>query len=160
MRRFWILAFILLVLASCSKGSKEVSSAELKDITPKGNHNLLIVESESCIYCKQLEKDMQRDERIKTALSGINVYKLNYDSNAKVRYKLEGKEGTAEENDLARMLGVNSFPYLIFYDKEGKVILSIPGYVEPKTFACLLDYIKKDRYQDTKLQEYLKRECT
>ncbi len=154
-----IFILLMITLFSC-KTSKSQSSAEIKDITPKGEHNLLIVESESCIYCKQLDKDMRSDERLKKALAGIDVYKLLYESNAKVRYKFGKEEGVSEENQIAKMLGVNSFPYLLFYDRKGDIVLSIPGYLEPETFACVLDYVKDNEYTRKKLQEYLKeRKC-
>lgn len=147
---------LTLFVASCSRNKESVSSPQIKDITPKSSYNLLIVESESCIYCKQLDKDMRENESLKKALIGIDIHKLLYESNAKVRYKFGKEEGINQEDELVKMLGVNSFPYLIFYDKDGRIILSIPGYIEPKTFACVADYIKDNQYKRKSLQDYLK----
>ncbi len=159
MRKLILLWILTLFIASCSKNKENISSAQIKDITPKSSYNLLIVESESCIYCKQLDKDLRENETLKKALTGIDIYKLVYESNAKVKYKLGKVEGVAQEDELVRMLGVNSFPYLIFYDKDGQIILRIPGYMEPKTFACVADYIKDNQYKRKSLQEYLKDKC-
>lgn len=159
MRKLILLWILTLFIASCSKNKENINSAQIKDITPKSSYNLLIVESESCIYCKQLDKDLRENETLKKALTGIDIYKLVYESNAKVKYKLGKVEGVAQEDELVRMLGVNSFPYLIFYDKDGQIILRIPGYMEPKTFACVADYIKDNQYKRKSLQEYLKDKC-
>ncbi|MGC8852596.1 MAG: thioredoxin family protein [Hydrogenobacter sp.] len=159
MRKLILLWILTLFIASCSKNKENINSAQIKDITPKSPYNLLIVESESCIYCKQLDKDLRENETLKKALTGIDIYKLVYESNAKVKYKLGKVEGVAQEDELVRMLGVNSFPYLIFYDKDGQIILRIPGYMEPKTFACVADYIKDNQYKRKSLQEYLKDKC-
>jgi thioredoxin-related protein len=156
MRGLAFLLILTLLVASCSRNKESVSSMEIKDITPKNHYNLLIVESESCIYCKQLDKDMRENENLRKALMGIDIHRLLYESNAKVRYKLEREEGISQENEVVRMLGVNSFPYLIFYDKDGKIILRIPGYMEPKTFACVADYVKDNQYKRKSLQDYLK----
>ena len=158
MRNFLALPILLslTLLLSCSKSGTNTSSAEIKDITPKKAHNLLIVESESCIYCKQLDRDIKRDQNLQKALVGVDVNKLLYEGNAKVRYRFGKEEGISQEHEVAKMLGVNSFPHLFFYDQEGKIILSIPGYIEPKTFVCVLDYVKENEYTKKKLQDYLK----
>lgn len=99
---------------------------------------------------------MRENESLKKALIGIDIHKLLYESNAKVKYKLGKEEGISQEDELVKMLGVNSFPYLIFYDKDGQIILRIPGYMKPKTFVCVADYIKDNEYKRKSLQDYLK----
>ncbi len=150
----------MVFLFACNKAQNNSPSSQMKDITPKGEHNLLIVESESCIYCKQLDKDLKSDENLKVALQSMNIYRILYESNSKVKYKLEGKEGVKSEEELAKMLRVNSFPYLLFYNRKGNIVLSIPGYVEPKALACIVDYVKDEEYKKKKVQDYLReRQC-
>lgn len=158
----WKVFFILsmVFLFACNKAQNNSTSYQTKDITPKGEHNLLIVESESCIYCKQLDRDLKSDEGLKASLQGMNIYKILYESNSKVKYKLEGTEGIKSEEELAKMLRVNSFPYLLFYNGRGNIVLSIPGYVEPKALACIVDYVKDEEYKKKKVQDYLReRQC-
>ena len=64
MKRLLIFLLAVVFIASCDKGTKAISS-EIKDITPKSPYAMLIVESESCIYSKQLKKDLQKPEDVK-----------------------------------------------------------------------------------------------
>ncbi len=148
MKRIALLLLSVFVLASCKSGSGKREIIQSKEIVPQKEYALLIVESDSCIYCKQLEKDIKTNQELGQRLSQMDLFRINYDSNAKVKYKLLGKEGITTENTLARSLGVNSFPYIFFYDKEGNIILRLPGYVPPKTLSCIIDYVKSQEYQE------------
>jgi Thioredoxin-related protein len=119
---------------------------------------MLIVESESCMYCKQLDKDLQRDPQLKKAVEGMDVLRLLAESNAKVKYRLDGKEGESTEEDLARALGVRAYPHIIFYNSQGEIILRIPGYAPPKTLACVIRYVKEEFYKKENINQFLQRE--
>ncbi|RMH80114.1 MAG: thioredoxin [Acidobacteria bacterium] len=158
MRKLPVLVLTLFLFLSCKKG--EVSrSSEVKDITPKGNYAMLIVESESCIYCKQLKKDLQQDERLRQATTGIDIYSILYESNAKVNYKLDGVSSISTEEELARRLKVSYFPQIFFYDKEGKVILHLPGYQPPEILACSVKFVKEEVYKIKSYMEYVRSQC-
>ena len=155
MRRL-LYALCFLFLASCQQ-KQAVSNSEIKDIVPKHEYAMLIVESESCIYCKQLRKDLQSPV-LASELENIDVYSVLYESNARVRYVLKGQEHISTEEELVRTLKVNSFPQLFFYDKEGNIVLHIPGYQPPKTLACTIRFVKEEKCKDTKYMDYLKAE--
>jgi len=158
MKRLLIFLLAIAFIASCDKGTKATTS-EIKDIIPKSPYAMLIVESESCIYCKQLRKDLQKPE-LSAELQGIDVYSILYESNAKVKYILKGRENISTEEDLAKALGVNSFPQIFFYDKKGNIILHIPGYQPPRTLACSIRFIKEEKYKQANFMEYIKsKEC-
>ncbi len=154
MRRLAFLFLALLFLASCKKQSG-TQSTEIKDLIPQHNHAMLIVESESCIYCKQLRKDLQRED-ISTQLQGMDVFSILYESNAKVRYLMGGKEHISTEEELAKSLKVSSFPQVFFYDKEGNVVLHLPGYQPPKTLTCTIRFVKEERYKEENYMDYLR----
>ena len=61
------------------------------------------------------------------------------------------------EKELAKTLRATSFPNLIFYDKNGKIILQIPGYLPPKKFVCVLNYVKSESYKNIPLEQYMER---
>ncbi len=146
----------LLFLASCQQ-KQAVSNSEIKDIVPKHEYAMLIVESESCIYCKQLRKDLQ-SHALASELENMDVYSVLYESNARVRYILKGQEHVSTEEELAKALKVNSFPQLFFYDKEGNIVLHLPGYQPPKTLACSIRFVREGKYKDTQYMDYLKAE--
>ncbi|WP_333784855.1 thioredoxin fold domain-containing protein [Thermocrinis sp.] len=146
----------IFILSCQSKGNN--TSSEVKDLIPKSNYAMLVVESENCIYCKQLDKDLKNNPTLKSAVEGIDVLRLLAESNAKVRYRIDGKEGETTEEELARMLNVRAYPHIIFYDSKGEIVLRIPGYAPPKTLACVVEYVKNELYNKEELNQYLKRE--
>jgi len=145
-----------LILLSCQQ-KQSTGKEEIKDIVPKHEYAMLIVESESCIYCKQLRKDLQ-SEILAQEIRGMDVFSVLYESNARVRYILKGQEHVSTEEELARSLKVNSFPQLFFYDREGNIVLHLPGYQPPKTLACSIRFVKEGRYKNTQYMDYLKAE--
>lgn len=145
-----------LILLSCQQ-KQSTGKGEIKDIVPKHEYAMLIVESESCIYCKQLRKDLQ-SEILAQEIRGMDVFSVLYESNARVRYILKGQEHVSTEEELARLLKVNSFPQLFFYDREGNIVLHLPGYQPPKTLACSIRFVKEGRYKNTQYMDYLKAE--
>lgn len=146
----------LLFLSLLACESKTAPQGEVRDLLPKGEYALLIVESEGCIYCKQLRKDLQ-SQTLAQELQGMDVYSILYESNAQVRYVLEGRQRVSTEEELAKTLKVNSFPQLFFYDKEGKIILHLPGYQPPKNLLCGIRFVKEERYKTESYASYARR---
>ena len=159
MRKLLLIPIIFSLFVSCQR-SEVKETLQQKDIKTQKDYAMLVVESESCIYCKQLEKDLRENQQLKEKIHSLDFFRLNYESNAKVSYRLLGQEGITTENNLARTLGVNSFPHIFFYTKDGDIVLSLPGYVPPKTLSCIIDYVSNKEYERRKLQDYLRdREC-
>ncbi|MFN7065111.1 MAG: thioredoxin family protein [Aquificaceae bacterium] len=156
--RKWFFVLLILFLAGCSKQDKG-KTAEVRSLIPKNSYAMLIVESESCIYCKQLKKDLQKQE-LSSQLQGIDVFSILYESNGRVRYLMKGKEHVSTEEELAKALGVRSFPQVFFYDREGNIILHLPGYQPPKTLTCSIKFVKEERFKRDNYMEYLRtQEC-
>ena len=156
MRRFLTLILALFVF-SCQEKSED--NSEIRSLLPKNEYAMLIVESEGCIYCKQLKKDLQ-SQTLSQEIDGLDIYSILYDSNAKVRYVLKGQEHVSTEEELAKSLKVNSFPQVFFYDRQGNIILHLPGYQPPKVLACSIRYVKEEKYKQYDYTDYLKsKEC-
>jgi len=159
MLRTALSALVLGILFILSCQNKEVqTSSEVKDLIPKSRYAMLIVESESCIYCKQLDKDLKNNPKLKSAVEGVDVLRLLAESNARVRYKIDGKEGETTEEELAKALNVRAYPHIIFYNSKGEIVLRIPGYAPPKTLACAVEYVKNELYNKEELNQYLRKE--
>jgi len=130
---------------------------EEKNLIPQKKYALLIVESKSCIYCKQLNKDIETERELKEALKDIDLFRILYESKAPVRANFGGEIRELSENELAKTLNALSFPYLIFYDRDGNIILQIPGYVYPQQLICLIDYVKTEAYKQEDVNTYVKK---
>lgn len=164
MFRIVAVAVTVLLLISCgsqdrSEKVREAMSEDVpkKVIIPKKEYALLIVESKSCIYCKQLNKDIETEKSLQEALKDLDLFRILYESYSPVKANFGGKIIETSENELARTLRALSFPYLIFYDKEGNIILRIPGYLYPNQLVCVIDYVKTGAYREEDVNSYLKR---
>ncbi len=160
-----LLVLLALAILSCEGQKGETATyqtepertVEKKSIIPQKKYALLIVESKSCIYCKQLDKDIETEKSLKEALRDIDLFKILYESKAPVKANFGGKLVELSENELAKTLNALSFPYLIFYDRDGNIILQIPGYVYPQQLVCLIDYVKTEAYKTEDVNTYVKK---
>lgn len=157
------LTLIVALIVSC-EGQKRAElpapseeKAEKKVLIPQKDYALLIVESKSCIYCKQLDKDLKTEKALQEALKDIDLYKILYESYTPVKANFGGKIIETSENELAKTLNALSFPNLIFYDKEGNIILQIPGYLYPNQLVCIIDYVKTGAYKTEDVNDYVKK---
>ncbi|NPB06799.1 MAG: thioredoxin fold domain-containing protein [Aquificae bacterium] len=158
MRRVIGLLTLFLLLLSCQQ--KENKEAEQpKSLIPQKEYAVLVVESKGCIYCAQLKKDIKTDPKLKEALKDFDVYTLLYESYEPVETNIGGERRRLPEKELAVELEATSFPYVVFYDRSGNVIVKIPGYMPPDKLACVARYVKSGSYRTTTLQDYLK-QCT
>ncbi len=163
MRRLILLLLPLILLVGCESRKAEVKApageekVEKKVLIPKKDYALLIVESKSCIYCKQLDKDIKTEKSLQEALKDIDLFRILYESYSPVEANFGGKLIETSENELAKMLNALSFPNLIFYDKQGNIILQIPGYVYPSQLVCIIDFVKTGAYKEEDINTYVKR---
>ena len=162
LRFIWVVLVGLFIVA-CESSSKverakqTSESVEGKVIIPQKDYALLIVESKSCIYCKQLDKDIKTEKALQEALKDIDLFKILYESYTPVKANFGGKIVELSENELAKTLNALSFPNLIFYDKQGNIILQIPGYLYPNQLVCIIDYVKTGAYKQEDVNNYVKR---
>jgi len=64
---------------------------------------------------------------------------------------------TMSEKALARALGVQFTPTLLFLDESGKVIVRLDGYYPPARFEAVLDYVAQRKEHVLPLADYLRR---
>jgi len=98
-----------------------------------------------------MDKDMREDNSLKEALRNIDVFKITYENLTPVKTNITGKEMVLPERELAQTLNALSFPYLIFFNKQGEIVLRIPGYIEPRTMVCVIDYVIAGAYKEYKV---------
>ncbi len=164
-RPFIFIMNIGLLTASCSKESnvnqylKSNSSKNVPivDLKPKKDYEMLIIESSDCPYCHKLQHDITTNKELIEALKNVEVAPVLADDTSKL-YKIVINDhkliGTGE--DLAADLGVNAYPNIFFLNKEGKVILNVPGYVKPKTMVCVVNFITSKSYKKEDINSYIK----
>jgi thioredoxin-related protein len=78
---------------------------------------------------------------------------------------LDGNNAGYEEKNLdirglTQNFGVSGLPTLVFIDKNGEPLQSIPGFIEKSEFAVILDYFQDGSYKDIGFEEYRKKAGT
>ncbi len=154
-----------LLISSCSKESNvneylksnSSKSVPIVNLAPKKDYEMLIVESSDCPYCHKLQHDLTTNKELIEALKNVEVAPILADDTSKL-YKIviNNHKLTGTGQDLAADLGVNAYPNIFFLNKEGKVILNVPGYVEPKTMVCVVNFITSKSYKKEDINSYIK----
>ena len=75
---------------------------------------------------------------------------MNAESATKLAYK--GKK--LSEMEIARPLGVNSYPTIIFLDPQGEQIDRLSGYVDAEHFLPIIKFIGSDAYKTMSWEKY------
>ena len=105
-----------------------------------------------CHWCKVMDKETYTDPEVRRRLGERFVtVKVDAESN-----EAQGKQpGAPTGRALAALYGVNSYPTTWFVDSQGQKIAPLPGYVEPKQFARVLEYITSEAYRKQSFQDYM-----
>ena len=107
-------------------------------------------------YCTKLFETTFNDQSIKNLVSSDFV-SIKVDS--KSNNPLFINEKQMKEKDLKDAYKVVGYPTLIFLDSEGnKVSGSVQGYIPPEKLISILEYISSNAYQDTKLNNFIKKQ--
>ncbi len=125
------------------------------DRSAKENKKILVdVYTDWCSWCKKMDKEVYTDSKVIALLRDkFVVVKLNAESSNKLSYN--GKEFT--EQEFARALGIDGYPTTVFFQPDSKPITRIPGYMEAKAFANVLNYIGDDHYKTISYQDFLQK---
>jgi thioredoxin 1 len=124
--KFWIFLAILSIIGGCTSSSERPlegggyisSTGIVYDYTPEkfstamnnSRPTLLGFFADWCIYCKKMNPTI---EEVKTLYKGrANILTANID----------------EERDLAKEYSIRVTPTLVFFDKNGRLVLTLVGY--------------------------------
>ncbi|MGH2566707.1 MAG: thioredoxin family protein [Bacteroidota bacterium] len=119
----------------------------------KQNKMVLVdVYTDWCGWCKKMDKEVYTDEKVVAIISEkFVVVKLDAESSEKLRY--DGKEFT--EQEFARAIGVDGYPTTIFFQPDAQPITRVPGYMEARMFANVLNYIGGEHYKTISYEDFL-----
>lgn len=96
--------------------------------------------SDTCGYCKQMDRTTFKDPRV---IEGLNEGYIAI------------RVDTEKNRDLARAYFVRGLPTTWFISETGEKISNLPGYVEPDMMLKILSYIGEDKYRSMSFQSYL-----
>ena len=149
----FFLLFSLVILTGCS--SKKASNSTVK-LKSNGKFVVLIFDSTTCPYCKKLHRDLKENKELRQEERNMTVYTIHV--NETNTYLLPSAKGELklQTEDLAQMYDFRgSTPFIVFCNKNFKPILTIPGYLRPKTLSKVFKYITSRAYETMSINEYL-----
>jgi thioredoxin-related protein len=104
-----------------------------------------------CGWCKKMDKEVFSHAAVGPYLSEQYVLvRLNAESAAKVSYK----DTQSSEMELARKFGVTGYPTSLFFEPNGDLITSLPGYVKADDFMAVLKYFAESHYKKLDWQAF------
>jgi thioredoxin-related protein len=133
--------------APAGQSANTINWLSYTDVQKEANEDqkkfFLYFSSQSCGYCRMLEKKTFRDDAI------ISYLNENYRP-VWIR--------TDKELKLARQFSVTGVPDLRFLTHEGEPIARWPGFIEAKDLINLLKFVHTDSYQTMGYAEFLKKQ--
>ncbi|HET9976273.1 MAG TPA: thioredoxin fold domain-containing protein [Burkholderiaceae bacterium] len=119
----------------------------------EGKRVMVYFGQDGCPYCKALMKANFAPGPIadKTKQHFVAIA-INIWGDAQASW-IDGVPTT--EKALARRLGVQFTPTLMFFDVDGRLALRLDGYLPPERFTRVLDYVIERRDRELSLAEYL-----
>ena len=128
---------------------------DVADAARDGKRLMIYIGQDGCPYCTRLmtANFSQRSIVDKTRRQFVAVA-LNLWGDREVVW-IDGRR--MSEKDLARVLGVQFTPTLLFLDERGKVVVRLDGYYPPQRFEAVLDYVAQRKEDGEPLADYLRR---
>ena len=116
-------------------------------------HLVVFFWQDFCGYCKNtIEKNLTQQSIRDVFDEHFDVVALNIWGSKEV-YGLDGTVTT--EKEIARSLGVQFTPTIIFFNADGKPVLRLNGYVSPTDMQVALNYVQNKTYESQTIFEYL-----
>lgn len=98
-----------------------------------------------CVFCKKFQKETIKDPKVARMLSENFIYVRLNGENSENRVRYNGKSFSNVE--LSQAFGISAYPSLVFLDSESKPITMLSGFVPPREFMPVLDYIDQKCYE-------------
>ena len=131
---------------------------EVAEAARQGKRVMVYFGQDGCPYCKALMQTSLAPGPISDKLRRHFVaVAVNIWGDAEASW-LDGAPTT--EKALARRLGVQFTPTLIFLDSDGRVTLRLNGYLPPERMTHVVDYVIERRDREMSLAEYMDRHST
>lgn len=121
-------------------------------------HVLLFFHLEACPYCDTLlEENFRGDANKENIQSRFDAIDINIKGDREVVFN---DELTLTEKDLAKRLGVQYTPTVMFITPDNKVALRLNGYRSRPEFQHALSYVSDSAYTKVKFDDYIQSQST
>jgi thioredoxin-related protein len=118
---------------------------DVAEARKQGRYVMVFLHLEGCPYCaRMLEENFVSGDNHDFMRKHFEVIAVN------VRGSLEATwtDGAAHnESTLARSLGVIGTPTIVFLGEDGRKVIQLNGYQDPRTFRGALEFVQSKRYR-------------
>ena len=114
----------------------------------------IMFHQEGCPFCDKMRKVTFQNNMVRDYYTK-HFYMIEIDirgSNEVIDF--DGKKLT--ERQFSLKLGVRLTPVFMFFDKEGKVVAKVPGYIEPQEFILIGRYVVEGHYKNKNLVQFIR----
>ncbi|MCH8523539.1 MAG: thioredoxin fold domain-containing protein [Balneolales bacterium] len=159
MRRYATFILTIFLFIGCSQNRNHfsmpfswVSMEEAQNNAQLDGKKILVnVYTDWCEYCKKMDATVYKDSLIKNSISTYyHSVRINADSEDTVVFN--GVE--ISQHDLARKMGIRSYPTILFLDNSGDLILQINGFMPIGDFKNMITFIGEDIFHKTDFHEF------
>jgi thioredoxin-related protein len=126
---------------------------DVRDAARDGRRLMVYFGQDGCPYCRQfMATNFSQRAIVEKTRKHFVAVALNLWGDRETTW-LDGR--TMSEKALARFLGVQFTPTLLFFDERGEVVARLNGYYPPHRFDAVLDYVAGKRERQETLAAYL-----
>ena len=126
---------------------------DIDEATAQGKRLMLFFHQAGCPYCNALvENNLAQSDIEQTVRDNLDVVAINMWGDLEV-VQVGGRQFT--EKTLAKALGVNYTPTLIFFNESKKVALRLDGYYPPDEFRKALQFVIERKDRDLGFAEFM-----
>lgn len=131
-------------------------SDDIAEAAEQGKRVMLLMHQDGCPYCNLLvERNLSQKNIVDLMREKFEVVELNIWGDREV-ITVEGESFT--EKEFASALKVQFTPTLLFFDEQGKPILTLNGYLPPENFMIALRYVANHRESEMSYREFVRRQ--
>ena len=107
-----------------------------------------------CSWCKKMDETTYKDPAV---IKLINDHFIPVKLDAEGRRKVVYNKKEYRESEFSAYMNVRGFPSTLFFQENGELFASVPGFIDAATFRNYLAYIgEKWHLKYKSYQEYLK----
>jgi len=126
---------------------------DVAEARTNGKHVLVFLRLEECPYCaRMLEENFRSGPARDFIQKNFDVVAVDIRGGGEAVW-VDGKNYT--ETALARVIGVWATPTVVLLGMDGKPVLQLTGYRDPRALRQALDYVRSKSYVSQTFAEYL-----
>ncbi len=123
----------------------------LSEADTSGHPVLVHVYAPWCGWCRKMETDVYPSDGVRDCLDQFVRTRLNRDDN-ETTHVYRGRRLTSYR--LATMLRADAVPTVVLLASDGRYLLHLPGFVEPRLLQTVLAYVATEAYRDTSFETF------